>query len=408
MSKKKKIEPKRVPTKHQVSRWQRQMKIRRTIIIAAAVFLAGIASWVGYGYYKDEVVPGQEIAISVNDRSFDMNYFKETLKAYSTGIEANQLSAMIEVVADNLISGELIRQKGRDLGITATSEEIDEKLKEGKLPDNEAYRDIINASLVQEKLTEYFDSQVPDNMEQAHVQVMFVESQEVADEVIADIEAGGNFTALIEEFSCNPRTEGDLGWLPEEMMPNTLIAEAVSSLEPGEVSKPIYDESITKDLGYWLIEVTDKKDEEIKARALLLGSETEAEQVKAELSELFSDEFFLLAQKSQHESRYEDGELGWLSKGDMQSEAFDTVAFSIALDEVSDPVRDESVQTDGGYWIIQVLDKGEHKVADNIRTGLRDKLFNDWFEEQEKNSTLENWLDEEKKSWVISKILQGK
>jgi hypothetical protein len=36
-----------------LSKWQRQMKIRRIVIVAAVVFLVGISSWIGYGFYKD-------------------------------------------------------------------------------------------------------------------------------------------------------------------------------------------------------------------------------------------------------------------------------------------------------------------------------------------------------------------
>lgn len=382
--------------------------MRRIITIVAAVFLVGIASWVGYGYYNDKIGPGRELAIEVNDASFDMNYYTEMLKAYSRNIEANQIYAVVGQVAENIINGELMQQGGRDMGVVVTPEEIDEEIKERELPDNEAYRDIMSAGLIQEKLTEYFISQVPDNMEQVNARVMFVESQEVADEVMTSIESGGNFTALVEEYSVNPRIEGDLGWLPVELMPDPLIGEIAFGLEPGEVGKPACNESVNKYVGYWLIEVTDKKDEEIKARGLLLGSEVEAEQVKAELAELPKEDFVLLAQKSQHDSRFQGGELGWLEKGDMRSETFDAVAFNMTLNEVSDPVKDESVQTVGGCWVVQVLDKGEHVVEDNIKSSLADNLFTAWLDEWTENSTIENLIDEQKEMWAIARILQGR
>ena len=116
------------------------------------------------------------------------------------------------------------------------------------MPNERVYQDIIRSALLQEKLGEYFGSQLPDTMEQSHVQVMLVESQEVATELIAEIGAGGNFTTLAEEFSCNSTVEGDLGWLPEELMPNTLIADAAFNLTLGEISRPIYDEAGTKEV----------------------------------------------------------------------------------------------------------------------------------------------------------------
>ena len=165
-------------------------------------------------------------------------------------------------------------------------------------------------------------------------------------------------------------------------------------------------ETAIKDVGYWLIEVTDKQDDAINASVMLLGSEAEAEWVK---DELVSENFSSLAEEySQHESKYEGGELGWLERGYMGSEAFDKVAFNITVNEVSEPVRDESVQTTGGYWIVKVVDRGGHQLETEVREALGVKHLNDWFEEWKENSTIENLLDEEKISWAVTKVLQGR
>jgi parvulin-like peptidyl-prolyl isomerase len=272
--------------------------------------------------------------------------------------------------------------------------------------DDETYRYMARGVLLEEKLKEHFASQLSDTMSQAHVQAMLVESEEVADEVITKIETGGNFTVLAKDFSCGSSIEGDLGWLPEELMPNTLIADAAFNLTPGEISRPIYDKTAIKDVGYWLIEVTDKQDDEIKARAMLLGSEAEAQHVKAELvSRNLSS---LAMEYSQHESKDEGGELGSLKPGDMGSDAFDEVAFNLPVNEVSEPVKDKSVQTTGGYWLVKVIDRGNRELEENVKEELIEKYFNDWFEEWKESSTIENVLDEEKRAWAIIKVLEGR
>ena len=409
--KQKKATPKRAATKHQLSKWQRQTKIRRVVIIAAVVFLAGILSWVGYESYKDyKSDPLREVVIEVNGVPFTMEYYVKMLDAYTAGMNSTDIyyygNYIAGTVADEIIKAELLGQGAKNLGIEITTEEIDAKLEEYGLPNDKVYRDIIRYELLQEKLEEHFGSGLNATMEQTHVQVMLAESEEAADEVITKIEAGGNFTALVEEFSCNSSTEGDLGWLPEELMPNTLIADAAFNLTPGEMSQPIYDGTTIKDVGYWLIEVTDKQDEEVDARAMLLGSEAEAERVKAEL---VGGNFSSLAEEySQHESKTEGGELGLLKQGDIGSEAFDQVAFNITANEVSEPVKDESVQTTSGYWLVKVVDKGDHELEETVKEELRDKHLNDWFEELQKDSTIENHLDTDKISWAVNKVLQGR
>ena len=409
--KQKKATPERAPTKHQLSKWQRQMRIRRVVIIAAVVFLAGILSWVGYEYYEDyKSDPLREVVIEVNDASFNMGYFINMLDVYTAGMESDVISDWADqyggLVADEIIKAELLRQGAKNLNIAVTAAEVDAGLEGAGLPDNEACRDIVRGVLLQVKLEEYFDSplRLPNTMEQAHVQAMLVESQEIATELIAEIEAGGNFTALAEEFSCNSSIAGDLGWLPQELMPNTLIADAAFNLTPGETIHTIYDDAAIKEVGYWLIEVTGRQDDEVEARAMLLGSEAEAEQVR---TELVSGNFSSLAKAySQHESKDEAGELGLLKRGDMDSEAFDQVAFNITVNEVSEPVKDTSVKTAGGYWLVRVVDRGEHELEGETRKEMVDKRFSDWLEEWKGNSTIENRLNEEKKKFAAEKVLE--
>jgi len=422
------------------------MKIRRIVIIAAAVFLAGILSWVGYGYYKDyKSNPLRQVVIEVNGVDFNMEYFVKMLDIYvdnyinitvntyldfymqaynATREETIQLltsnaisdlsqntdniaDMITDQVADDIIDAELLRQGAKNLDIAVTTEEIEAQLKEYDLPNDSVYRDMIRASLLQEKLKEeYFGPRLNATMEQADVQVVLVESQEVATELIAEVEAGGNFTALAEEFSCNSTVEGNLGWLPEELMPNTLIANAAFNGTVGEISQ-LYDETAIKDVGYWLIKVTDKHDEEINALVMLLGSEAEAEQVKAQLAA--GGNFSALAMKySQHESKTKGGKLDGLKQGDMGSTAFDQVAFNITPNVLSEPVKDESVQTTGGYWLVKVIDRDNHELEEEVRKELIDKHLNDWLEEWAEESTIETHLDADKKSWAINKVLEGR
>jgi len=396
------VEPKYVPTKRQLSKWQRQARMRKFILIGAAVFFASIIGYIGYGYYNDKIKPMRQTVIEVNDTSFSMGYYMETLEVYAKNVEPNQVYYMADMVANQIIQDELIRQGAESLEIEVSPQEEAEQIEENKLPDEEVYKDIVAVSLLREQLQEYFASRLPDRMEQAHAQVMLVESQEVANDVMAKIENGGNFTALVEEFSCKPTTEGDLGWLPQELLPNSLIGDAAFSTDAGKVNK-VEDGPVIKNIGYWLTEVADKDEGKgIKVRAILLGSKQEADEVKAELShENFAE---LADAHSQYKGGEDGGELGWLKKGDMNSEPFDEVTFNLPLAEISEPVQDKSVQTTGGYWIVNVLEKGEHSIEE-VKERLANNEFMEWLQERNENSTIDNYLDEEKKQWAISKIL---
>lgn len=399
--KNKKVEPQHIPSKRQLSKWQRQAKIRKFILIGAAVFLAGITGYISHGYYNDNIKPLKQTVIEVNDASFTMEYYVNTLEIYIRNSQPDQVYYMANMAANQIIQDELIRQGASALGIDISHQEVAERIKENNLPDEDIYQDMVTASLLRENLQQYFASQLPDKMEQVHAQVMLVESQKVADDVISKIESGGNFTALLDEFSCYHITEGDLGWLPQEFMPSSLIGDAVFSTDSGKVSK-IEDGPIMKNIGYWLIEITDKDEEKgIKPRAMLLGSKQEADEIKDQLND---DNFAELSDEhSQYNGGEDGGELGWLKQGDMNSEAFDEVAFTLPLAEISEPVKDKSAQTSGGYWIINVLERGEHDIED-IEERLINNEFLEWSTEQEESSTINNYLNEEEKLWAINRI----
>jgi parvulin-like peptidyl-prolyl isomerase len=387
------------------------MRIRRIVIIAAIVFLVGISSWIGYGFYEDRKNdPLRQVVIAVNDVQFNMGYFVDMLDVYTTGVNTTEFyyygSYFAGMVADTIINAESQRQAANEeLGIEVTTDEVTAELEERGFPDDKVYRDLIGATLLEEKVGEHFEPGVNATMEQAHAQVMLLESQEVADDVMAVIEAGGNFTALAEEFSYSGSVEQDLGWLPDELMPNTSIANAAFGLAPGNVSQPVYDGNATKSIGYWLIEVTSAQNETIDAQVMLLGSEAEAERVKAELAA--GGNFSALAGNySLHQSKTNGGRLDGLERGDMGSTAFDRVAFNITLNQVSEPVKDESVQTTGGYWIVKVIDRGDRQLDEQTREALKNKRYSDWLEAWKEDSTIENLLDEDKNAWAIDEVFK--
>ena len=405
MSKKqqKKLKAKEIPTQRQLSKWQRQRKLNRIIVITAAVFLAGILGYVGHGYYNDAIKPFQEAVIKINDTSFNMRYYIDMLDAQTKGVQPDEYYA--QLVANQIVQAELIRQGANDLGIEVNKGEVDKKIAESKLPGSKVYRDIAASKLLTEKLLNYFGSQLPDKMEQAYIQLMLLEGREVANNVTAKLEAGGNFTALLEEFSCDPDIGGDLGWLPAELMPS-IVADAIPDIKPAEI-RSISDNSVTKSIGYWLIKVTDNDEQKgIYAHAMLLSSEEEAKEIKAELDS-GADFAQLAKQYSQHESKDTGGDLGWLKKGEKGSETFDAIAFTLELNKVSPPVKDK-LETQGGYWVIKILDKGERELNDKAKESLKNKDFNDWFSVQSTNSTINIDLNGENISWAIQKVLQGR
>lgn len=89
---------------------------------------------------------------------------------------------------------------------------------------------------------------------------------------------------------------------------------------------------------------------EIKASHILVGSESEAKQLKEKIAR--GESFEALAKKcSKCPSGKDGGNLGWFGKGMMVKE-FEDAAFALKVGEVSGPVK-----TEFGYHLIKVSDK---------------------------------------------------
>jgi len=398
------------PTKRQLAKWERQNRIRRIIIIASIIFIIGIISCVGGGYYADNVKPFHEKVITVNNVSFNMRYYIDMLDAYTKAqdIAANESYYYTDTVAKFIEDTELMKQGAEELNVTVSDAELDARISALNFPDTQAYRDLIEGILLGGRFLDHFNSEIPNETVQAYIQLMLVESEDVAEEVIEKTNSGENFTDLVREFSYDNATkpyDGNVGWLPGELMPSN-FAETFN-LSPGEISQPIYDNSTNKSVGYWLIKVNETDPENgSNISAMLLGSEQEALEIKSELDN--GSDFGELARNySQHISKYSSGEIGWLkNESSAFSDAFNKVAFQLSAGQVSEPVKDETVTTKGGYWIVKVVDKQQRAVDDELRTTLENKYFTDWLDQRLKNSTVENKLDINRKSWAAEQVMK--
>ena len=160
------------------------------------------------------------------------------------------------------------------------------------------------------------------------------------------------------------------------------------------------------------MEVIEKNDAQgVHAKGILLGSRQEAGEIRTKLQagENFTD----LAQKySLHQaSKDKGGDLDWLrwferGKG-LGKDALIELAYRLEPGVLSEPYLDTSVQTQGGYWLVKVLDKdANRKIDDDVRTQMKAKAFQDWLDEQKKNSQIEKYLTDEQKNWAVARVIK--
>ena len=410
MAKKKIEKPKREPTRYQLSRWQKQQKRRRLILIAGISVIAAVAGVIGGGWYTKEYQPLQETVIRVNDTEFSMRYYIDMLEINYRYGGGGDVVTFIE-------QNELIRQGAEDLGITVSDSEIGEELKSYDPPLGKEYGEAAKASILMRKLLdEHFEQEVPLSTEQRHIIAMFLESESQATEVRARLENGEDFGELAVELSLENLSKadgGDLGWYPRgilsELLATPILEDYAFTADVGVLSPPLYDEAKIKGVGYWVVEVLerDEEGEEVYVQAMLLGSEQEAQEVIAQLED--GEDFGELAEElSQDEgSKRKGGDLGWLTP-EKVAPLLDDFIFNSEPGTLSEPIRDDGLLTEGGYWLVTVVEKDDNrKIEDSDRDFLKRKALDEWVSSLWDNpeNEVEDYLDSEKIAWARDKAM---
>jgi len=116
--------------------------------------------------------------------------------------------------------------------------------------------------------------------------------------------------------------------------------------------------------------------EQVHARHILVADQETAEQVLARLED--GEDWATLASELSQDTGNSDsgGDLGWFPRGMMVAE-FEDAVFSLEPGATSDPI-----ETDYGYHIIQVLEKGMREADDATYESMMSEAFQSWFEEQ--------------------------
>jgi len=229
-------------------------------LLVMGLGVVGYALW--DDYWEERNLPGST-AIQVEDTRFRLDYYSRRLAIYVDQVsaqnpEAAQPAAALPAVSDLLIREEVVRRFAGEMEVTATDDEIREEIASrlGITADDESfdvvlqqqlagmelsetdYRQMVEAAVLADKLEDKFLSEVPESAESVHYRQILVSEPEKADELVAEIEGGGDFAALAAANSLDPATKdngGDVGWVPRGVL-DSKTEELLFSREPGGIT----------------------------------------------------------------------------------------------------------------------------------------------------------------------------
>jgi parvulin-like peptidyl-prolyl isomerase len=414
--KRKQPEIRKPVTTRQLTRKEREKKTQRIVLIISLIVVVIAIGFAVYGIYDSQYRPYNETVMEVNGNKVDMNYYLNMLKAYLYGAESTQVASIANSVPDAIANNIVIIERAPDLGFTVPVEEIDNAIKEGRMPNEQSFRDLYASSVLNERLrNEYFGAQIPETADQVKVMAMVVNSEEMADSVMDGLSRGQPFFDFVKKFGVeriSNENSGNLGWLVKGMITRLLgyedpsvLEETAFAMQQGEVSPPVYDPNIVKDSGYWILKVIERDGpDSCRASGILLSSAEEAEEIKQRLED--GEDFSALAKEySQDENSKDDGgDLGWLRRG--YTGLVIEQVFDMDEGEVRGPLHDATVQTKGGYWIIQAVENVPDRLLDEeTREQLINEDFLKWINEQRASSTINKYLTEEQQQWAMDQAV---
>lgn len=218
------------------------------------------------------------MAVIVNAESISLTEFQIELELLKAAKGSDLTEEDNSQVIDNLIEQSLLAQAAQENGFSLDESSLENRIQQlanqmgGKDTletwvqaqgySQELFRQALTRSLEAAWMRDLITSNLPTNAEQVLARQILVTTQEEANQIFEQLEAGNDFGNLALQYS--PLTGGSLLWFPRGYLPDSKLEDIIFSLQPGEYS-PV-TETIA---GFHIVQVLERQlDRPLDADAL--------------------------------------------------------------------------------------------------------------------------------------------
>ena len=315
------------------------------------------------------------LSMLASQNSMNLEQFKESLDANNSSYSKLRDSVRKELIIQRV-------QRGK----VGANIEISEQEIENFLNSEEGRSKLAEQYNVQQILLS-LNSEAPESKVNS--------TKEKGTDIIKRYNKGESFEKLAATYSSdqNALEGGSLGWRKATELP-TLFSDVVTKMKVGEAS-----ELIRSGAGFHIIRLAEKKGDVVKfedqtlvRHILVQPSEIRSEkQTKDLMNEIYQklvdgEDFKQLARQHSEDpgSKMEGGELGW-SAPDTFDPAFEAVMNSVDIGVFSTPF-----QSSFGWHILEVLDRRNEDISDDVRKNRAYSIiFNRKFEQELQRTLIE-------------------
>ena len=209
----------------------------------------------------ETILPPETILATFSGQTITLGEFNQLWEEVP---EDYKLQLDKSMVLDQMISEKLLIQEAKNMGLEEDNDVLEQikKITEQVLVQVLIEREILDKVEVKdEEVSEYYEQNKDSftEKEQVHLYNILLETEEEAQDVLEQLEAGKDFSEIAKEKSTGPSAAqgGDLGYLTKgTIIPE--IEEVVFALELEELS-----EVIKTDFGFHILKITEKKPESV-------------------------------------------------------------------------------------------------------------------------------------------------
>lgn len=227
--------------------------------------------------------PERPLAARVNGQPIYLADYERQVAQYQAALVASgedlskpetqqRLLQMRRQILDWMIEQVLLEQAAAGMNITVTEAEIDAEVARlvADAGSQEEFarrlersgmtlqdlRAQLRADLIRTRVLEQVRATVPTQAEQVHARHILVDTPEMAQQILAQLQSGADFAQLARLYSQDESTRdagGDLGWFPRGVLLAPEVEEAAFALQAGQIS-PV----IRSAFGYHIVQTLER------------------------------------------------------------------------------------------------------------------------------------------------------
>jgi parvulin-like peptidyl-prolyl isomerase len=222
------------------------------------------------------------LAATVNGEPITLEAYERQMARYEVAMMASgedtataegqeSLAEARDWVLDRLIEQRLIAQAAEAQGVSVSDEEVEVEVQslvqdigqeefDERLANEGLTLAELKAELKQEmlasRMVKRVVSDVPTVAEHVNARHIVVSTEEEAQQILTQLEAGADFARLAQTYSQDAYTRdqgGDLGFFPRGVLTSQEVEDVAFALDPGQVS-----EVVQSNLGYHIVKVVER------------------------------------------------------------------------------------------------------------------------------------------------------